>query len=102
MAVEGEVRQKLAQAAQELAAECRAATWRDLAERAQVGYLAARRTTENMERAGQLVAVGFEKRAHSVRWMRLYEPGQHFAPAAPAGTSCAGDLDRVTRMWARR
>jgi hypothetical protein len=95
----GEIRQALAQAATELARDRDGATWRDLAERACVGYLVARRTVENMARAGELQLVGHEKRAHSRRWVALYAPQQHanFATAATAVEGLAG----VIRSWRR-
>lgn len=52
----GEIRLALAEAA--LSFGARGATWRQLAEAAQVGWDAARMTVENMVRAGQLVVVG--------------------------------------------
>lgn len=87
----GEVRQAIDKAARELAQERSAATWRDMAERAKVGYTVARRTVENMERAGVLERVGTEKRAHSRRWMSLYAP-----PAPVATLSAAAPLDGAT------
>lgn len=93
----GEVRKALDEAARQLHAEAGAATWRDMAERAGVGYLTARRTVENMERAGALVRVGAEKRAHSARWMNLYEPRAGVvAPAVATAT-----LAFVVRSWPR-
>lgn len=94
----GEIRQALGAAACALATECGGATWRDMAERAGVGYLAARRTVENMERAGALQPVGCEKRPHSRRWMTLYAPAANFATAATA-TGCP--LAGVLRTWVR-
>lgn len=95
----GEVRKALDEAARQLHAEAGAATWRDMAERAGVGYLTARRTVENMERAGALVRVGAEKRAHSVRWMNLYEPpARAMAQGVPAA---APTLALVVRAWPR-
>lgn len=95
MRPQGEVRQALAGAAVELQREAGAASWRDMAERAGVGFHAAKVTVNNMVRAGELKPVGAEKRAHSNRWVRLYEPGQNFA----AGTTGPG-LAEVTRSWA--
>lgn len=56
MRAAGEIRQALAMAA--LAFGAQGATWRQLAEAAQVGFDMARMTVENMVRAGQLVVVG--------------------------------------------
>lgn len=94
----GEIRRALGAAAQALAAERGGATWRDIAERACVGYMVARRTTENMARSGALQPVGFEKRPHSRRWMTLYAPAANFATAATA-TGCP--LAGVLRTWVR-
>ena len=89
----GEIRQALGAAAQALALESGPATWRDIATKAQVGFDKARECVRNMERAGELVQAGVTKRAHSRRWMRLYEPGQNWSTAA------TGSLDSVMRNW---
>lgn len=91
----GEIRLALGAAAQALADERGNATWRDLAERAGVGYLAARRTVENMERSGSLKAVGFEKREHSRRWMTLYTPCGNFATTCTTSSA----LTDVVLAW---
>jgi hypothetical protein len=98
----GDIRKAIDQAARELAIERDAATWRDMAERANVGYLTARRTVENMERAGALQRVGSEKREHSRRWMALYAPVP--APGLAPSASCAPALaiDAAVRGWVRR
>lgn len=95
----GEIRHALAAAAQALATERGGATWRDLAERAGVGYLAARRTVENMARGGALQPIGVEKRAHSRRWMKLYAPSTNWATAATATAGCP--LAGVVQRWVR-
>lgn len=92
----GEVRQALAKAAEELAAEASAATWRDMAQRANVGFKVARVTVENMARAGQLERVGSAKREHSKRWMALYAPA--CAPAVDVGAAVPA-IDNVMRSW---
>lgn len=54
----GEIRAALGDAATQFVAEGRSRfNFRDLAERSQVGYEAARVTTRNMERAGELVVL---------------------------------------------
>lgn len=53
----GEVHQALLKAATELASPERSPTQRELAVKAQVGHDAARRTVQNMRRAGHLVWV---------------------------------------------
>jgi hypothetical protein len=95
----GEIRQALARAAVQLHRERDGATWRDMAEVAQVGYLDARRTVEHMARAGGLVVIGVEKRAHSRRWMNLYAPAVvEEEPPQPQVHHL--DLEAITRAWA--
>jgi hypothetical protein len=94
----GEIRQALAKAATRLANETGAATWRELAVVAQVGFTAARQTAENMERAGALEVVGSKKAAHSRKWMKLYAPPQ----SGNFATATTGDsLAAVVKSWAR-
>jgi len=100
MRPQGEIRQVLAKAADELAEQRGNFSWRDVAEHAQVGYTAARRTVENMAKAGELVPVGSEKRAHSRRWVTLYERRQATAPTNFATATTGGDsLAGVMRGW---
>ena len=94
----GEIRQALATAADALAAERGAFTWRDVAEAAQVGYRAARATVDNMARSGELEPVGNEKRAHSRRWMTLYAPRQEPGNWATSTTGADG-LAGVMQGW---
>lgn len=92
----GEIREALASAARSLALEQDAATWREIAARAQVGYDVAHETIRNMLRAGELADVGGHKPAGSDRYHRLYQPAQrNFA------TATTGDLDQVVRGWRR-
>lgn len=98
----GQVRLALGSAAEQLHAERGAATWRDIADRAQVGYTAARDTVRTMERAGVLERVGFEKRPHSVRWMALYAPREPGQQGGNWSTQTTGDaLAGVMRLWPR-
>lgn len=97
----GEVRMALARSAQQLAKQQDGATWRDLAEVAQVGYLDARRTVEHMARAGSLVVIGVTKRAHSRRWMNLYAPAV-VEDELPQPQVHFLDLAAVTRAWVKR
>lgn len=97
----GEVRLALASAAAALAQECGHATWREIADRAQVGYTAARDTVRTMERAGVLEGVGFEKRAHSARWMKLYAPRASDHPETWATKTTGEALAGVMRRWPR-
>jgi len=55
-------------------------TLRDAAERAQVGYKAARSTIGYLTRAKRLQICGQEKRAHARGWCRLYEVVEQVAP----------------------
>lgn len=90
----GEVRLALLAAAQAINAENSdgGATWRDMAERACVGYRVARRTVSNMVRDDVLEGVGAVKRAHSRRWMRLYAPRRE-----PEGQG--HELQALLRQW---
>lgn len=69
---QGEIRQAMAQALQQLGSGGGAANAYQLAERAQVGYGVARETLKNMARAGEAANVGREKPAGGLRWMTLY------------------------------
>lgn len=91
----GEIRQALSLAAQALHEERGAFTWVQVAEKAQVGYSAARMTIVNMASAGELVRVGQDKPAGSRVWMTLYEPAQ----PSTEGEALA-DLGQVVRSWA--
>ena len=48
-------------------------TLRELFERSQVGYDAARYTLQDCVRAGDLVVVGRERRPNAKRWVQLYD-----------------------------
>jgi hypothetical protein len=56
-------------------------TSREAATAARVGFDLARRTTENMLQAGELVRVGRVKPAGSQHWSGLYAPASFAAPA---------------------
>ena len=89
----------LSDAAKALQEECGAATWRDLAARAGVGYRVACRTVDNMYRAGELERVGSAKREHSRRWMALYEPSAKMMANQGAGSAPTTVLSGVLRGW---
>jgi len=99
MRPQGEERIAIKKAAEELAAECSAATWRELSARAKVGFRVGRITVENMARGprAELEAVGSVKKAHSKRWMTLYAPVTQQQPVAEAAPS----LDAMVRSWSR-
>lgn len=59
---------------------------RDAAAVAQVGFDAARRTVENMVRAGELVRISSVKRAGSQHWEGLYVPA-NLLPDRPCGVA---------------
>lgn len=92
----GEIRQALCGAARSLHEERGSFSWVELAEKAQVGYAAARRSVDNMARAGDLVRVGYDKPAGSRVWVTLFEP----APEAPSASDAEADLSAVVRCWA--
>jgi len=90
----GEIRSALAGAAMEFASLGRpAVTFRDLAERAQVGYEAARMTVRNMARAGELVPV-----EQSEGPLRAYALRDAAAPVR-AERSEALEIADVQCMW---
>ena len=95
----GELRQAIGRAARELAAEravnpsysVAGGTWRELAARACVGFQPARRTVENMARAGALQPLGLVRVDGARRPMVLY---------GPAGSAAvAVSLETVMRGW---
>lgn len=87
-------RAAIAVAAQALQQEQGAATWRQLAQRAQVASTIAQATVRNMARAGELADVGVGKPAGSQRWQRLYEP-----VSSAFDRQAAARLDNVVRIW---
>ena len=61
-------------------------TLRDIAQRAQVGYGAARYTVQDALRGGLVQICGQEKRPHAKRWLAIYElaePPEEESPPAP-------------------
>lgn len=90
----GEVRQALLNACTQLATPDRGPTLREMAAVACVGMQAARRTVENMSRAGQLHRVRNRKVAYRNR------PVAEYAPAAMQGDDDGFvDLAQVLRVW---
>lgn len=92
----GEIREALFSAALSLRDECGHFTWVDLAEKAQVGYGAARSTVKNMVNAGELMRVGVQKPAGSRVWVQTFEVAPDRTPASQA----EADLSAVVRTWA--
>jgi hypothetical protein len=91
----GEVRMALMQAVERLVAVQGAVTWRQAAEAAQVGYEAARRTMDNMARAGELKIVGSDKPAGSTQWQSLFEPNDADTPQAWGGIEALASVMRT-------
>jgi hypothetical protein len=92
----GEIRRALRAAVQaEFAQRGQGATWRDLANRAGVGLLVARRTVENMVRTGDLRVCGQARMPHTRRPMTLY------IPAPPPAVDTGPSLDALLRTWTR-
>lgn len=90
----GTIRQALAVAARDIATERGAGfTWRDVAQRAQVGWAAARQGVKDMARAGELHRVGCEPRPEARRPMTLFAPDER-----GSGTVA---LDTLLRTWSR-
>ena len=84
-------------------AELGAATWKDAAQHAQVGWDVARVTVVNMARqGGDLQRVGYERPAGSACWMTLYELVQpdDAADDPPPGSAAAAELQSVLASWA--
>ena len=90
----GEVRQALLNACTQLATPDRGPTLREMAAVACVGMQAARRTVENMSRAGQLRRVRDRKVEYRNR------PVAEYVPAAMQGDDDGFvDLAQVLRVW---
>ena len=90
----GEVRQALLNACTQLATPDRGPTLREMAAVACVGLQAARRTVENMSRAGQLRRVRNRKVEYRNR------PVAEYVPAAMQGDDDGFvDLAQVLRVW---
>lgn len=91
----GEIRRALGDAAWQVARErADGGTFRELAQRACVGFKAARKTLENMASAGELVITGTTQVPGSAR------PANRYAPAQQHARSGAPELSTVMRSWA--
>lgn len=96
----GEVRLALRAACVRLHAAQGAATYRELAAVAQVGYTAAHRCVENMARSGELVRVGHASRPGG-GWIALYEPADDLLArqvASADASGAAGGCDRFAPL----
>jgi Cdc6-like AAA superfamily ATPase len=94
----GEIRQALLQAARDLATPQQAPTLTELAHKACVAVSAARRTVDNMKRAGELREARTRKVDYRNKPVAEYEP----APPAPQQDEGYVDVARVFGMWVQR
>lgn len=91
----GEVRLAIAHAGLALFVERGGFTWKEAAERAQVGYSVAKQTVRNMCGAGELVKVDAVPVSGSRRPMVRYVPGS----GGWVMSAVAGDMQSVMRNW---
>ncbi|WP_428421939.1 hypothetical protein [Methylibium sp.] len=90
----GEIRRALGDAAWQVAREhAEGCTWRELAQRACVGFDVARRTVENMARAGELMVSG------TVAASGRGRPANRYVPAHSQARSTGPELNAVMRSW---
>lgn len=96
----GEIRNLMLSALRE---QGRPLPMRDLAEMTQVGYRAASFTLKRCVAGGQVVKAGAEKRAHSKKWVVLFDLAPEPEPDADGVRHGHGwvDLGRVVADWAR-
>lgn len=92
----GEIRQALLRAACQLATQERGPTLQEIASTAQVGFAAARRTVDNMCRAGQLRCIS-DRRKVTYRNRRVAE----YIPADPACQADSTELSNAIAAWSR-
>jgi DNA-binding transcriptional regulator YhcF (GntR family) len=93
----GEIREALLAAARELLTPDQGPTLQELAERAQVGREAARRTVDNMKRHGHLRVVRTRRVAYRNRPVAEYAPAQVISEASEGFV----DLGAAVAGWAR-
>lgn len=96
----GEFRMAIRGAAELLREERGHFNFYHLAQASQVQLDVARRTAENMARAGELVRVGKEKRADECGWINLYELAEPVVVAVPPADEPARELAAVQASWA--
>lgn len=94
----GEVRQALFEACQALATPQRGPTLQEVAAKACVGLEAARRTMNNMQRAGLVHSPRPRRVAYRNRPVAEYAPVQPEAAVAPQDEGFV-DLSAVLRVW---
>lgn len=98
----GEIRQALLRAACQLSAahpDGRGPTLQEIATTAQVGTAAARRTVDNMTRAGDLRCISARRKVpYRNRPVAEYRPVEEPQTSAPDGTQVLGD---VLSVWGR-
>lgn len=76
-------------------------TLRDIAQRAQMGYGAARYTVQDALRSGVVQICGHEKRPHAKRWLAVYELAEQ--PEVDGDQAGAGHavLGSALSCWGR-
>jgi hypothetical protein len=92
----GEIREALSTAAKTLAANAAGFTYLELAMASQVGFSAARQTTKDMVKAGELEPVGSRQVPGIKRPLRTYRPGQQESRAPRDGVQL---LARAVGNW---
>lgn len=93
----GDVRQALLAAARDLTTAARSPTLREIATHAKVGYSAARRTLDNMKRAGDVVVPRQRRVAYVNRPVDEYAPAPAEAPPAEGVV----ELTALLAAWGR-
>lgn len=96
----GEVRQALLQACEQLVTPERAPTVRELAQAACVGLDVARRTLDNMRRAGQVAIARHRRVSYRNRPVAEWAPGVAWAGGIGHGAG-SGALAAVLQSWGR-
>ena len=97
----GEIRKAMLDAASKLAQQHGAATWRDMAQVAQVGFAAAKVVHRDLVRAGQLQAVDEVRTPYNNRPMKRWAPVPAGDRAANFATSATGfgPINSAMRSW---
>lgn len=74
-------------------------TWRALAQRAQVGYAAARYLADHMARAGELTVLESIRQPGVNRPVRLYAPAAAMPARPAAGAGVGAPVAVLERAW---